>query len=237
MYEDLNEAIEALREAVILSSNNEVTAEVLYTLGSTLAERFDSLMEREDLIQSVNAFQKGLSLLPDDDKHRPLFVNQIAKVMATSLRTPELLSVFTTIKSAVVDGAGSLSKHTRVEVLSSLGGMLLEQFQRLGGKQLLEECVHLLQLATELDSMNAIVMTRYGVSRLIRFEHLGISDDLYTAVATQKKAAELVDDPGILNNLGNALQLSFEHSGKVADIDEAVNTHVRALYHPKVCLL
>ncbi|KAF5347402.1 hypothetical protein D9758_011252 [Tetrapyrgos nigripes] len=237
---DINEVIEALRVAVNIAPDNDVTAEIFYTLGDLLRDRFDSFGEQDDMTESLKAFLKGLSLLPeDDDKHIPLFVKRIAKSLKTCLASPQLIPVFMVTKSELVDGSEAQSKSKRAQILSTLGDDLLEQLLEVGGVQNLDECVDLLRAATDLDPTNANVMTRYGLSRLIRFERLSNSEDLSTALAIQKAAVDLVDEtderlPGILNNLGNVFQTRFEHGGKVVDIDEAVNVHVRALYHSKV---
>ncbi|KAF5347420.1 hypothetical protein D9758_011267 [Tetrapyrgos nigripes] len=236
---DLDEAIAALWASVGIAPDNGLAAETFYALGESLGHRFDGVGEQDDLMQSLKAFIKGLSLLYEDDEHIPLFVERIAKSLKTCLDCPQLTLIIRATKSKLVDGSESLSKRKRAQILDRLGNDLLEQLLEVGGVQNLDECVNLLQATTSLNPANANAMSLYGLSRLIRFERLGNSDDLATAVATQKAAVELVNEtdellPGILNNLGNALQTRFEHAGKVVDIDEAVNVHVRSLYHSKV---
>jgi len=238
---DLSAAIEVVRNTIEACPSNAEVAETFYTLGELLSRRFNHSKDPDDRVEALKSFMSGLSLLPEEDRHMPLFEQSIVNSSITSLETSQTVP-FTVIKTILFDDAYPLTKRMRAEVLAWVGSELSQRFQHRGAMQDLEEAVILLQNSIELNPTDANAMTNYGISRLIRFERRGVPDDLFAAVAAQKQAVELLDKmdeglPGVLNNLGNVLQARFEHSGKVEDIDEAINAHIQALYHLKVCLV
>ncbi|KAE9406073.1 hypothetical protein BT96DRAFT_1057866 [Gymnopus androsaceus JB14] len=237
---DLSGAIQSMQKAVELSLDDSERAQAFYTIGQMLSQRFTLLKGQDDLIHSLESFIKGLSILPDDEmeRHGLLFFQDIANSMKTSI---QYMPVFNKFKDMFVKGttSPSLSSFMRSRILTRLGSELFDQFETHGRMEDLEEALSTLKSSVELDSTDAEAMSIYGVCQLVHFEQRGDSDNLAAAVATQRKCVELLDPdseqlPGVLNNLGNALQVQFEHLGKVADLDEAVNVHQRALYHLKV---
>ncbi|THU94888.1 hypothetical protein K435DRAFT_860064 [Dendrothele bispora CBS 962.96] len=197
----------------------------------------------DDLIQGVERCRQKLSLLSEESENRSLFEQTVVNLVMTPLESTQITS-FTEIRDALRGDSSLLLKRMRdqASVLSQVALALKSRYERFGAMQDLEENLILFRSSLELDSNDAMIVTNYGVSLLMRFERRGKPDDLSAAITTQNQAVQLLqllDDmdenlPSVLNNLGNALQMRFEHLGKVVDIDEAVNVHIRALYHRKL---
>ncbi|KAF9067540.1 CHAT domain-containing protein [Rhodocollybia butyracea] len=239
--DDLNAAIQACKEALDLDNSAE-RSNGLFTIGRLLSQRFTRSMNQDDLVQSLESFIGGLSILPEEEKRNALaFVqNDIAKSMKMAWDSIHHKPIFLTFRMAFMNGTNpSTSSTIRAQILKVLGSTLLYQFQEHGKTEDLDEAVVTLKGSTELDSTVIEAMNTYGACCLIRFEQRGLPDDLEVAVATQRKSVQLLDArderyPSVLNGLGNALQSRFELLGKAADLDEALTTHYNALHHIKL---
>ncbi|THU75310.1 hypothetical protein K435DRAFT_881095, partial [Dendrothele bispora CBS 962.96] len=166
---DLNAAVEVVRETTQMNLDNADMAETFYTLGQLLSQRFSRLKDLDDLVEAVKNCMRGLSLLSEEDEHRPLFERTITEYVMTPLQSTQIM-FSTRVRDALLDDSYLLSKRARAKVLNQVASALNERYERLGAIQDLEEKLILFRSSVELDPTDAMTMTAYGVSLLMRFE-------------------------------------------------------------------
>ncbi|SCF67625.1 CHAT domain-containing protein [Streptomyces sp. Ncost-T10-10d] len=229
---DLDHAIDLIRRASRLGTEEGYArASLLSNLGTLLRARYELRGVPDDLDASIARQLDALVALPDGHLFRGGFLHNLAMAYAIrSRRSGHSADLDLALQYGRQALAFPLPTGLRPEVLSAQATSLTTHFKRTGDAASLDEAIGFGWEAvadTRIGTpARATAHTTLGIALLLRFEHLGTSTDLDTALGILREAAGATPDPrlrtDVLTSLGNGLMLRFRRRGNPEDLDEAI---------------
>ncbi|PVF92338.1 hypothetical protein CPB86DRAFT_195508 [Serendipita vermifera] len=238
--DDINEAIERLQIAILLTSDDSHLPDRLNNLGSALARRFTRVGNLDDLENAIQQQEAAVHVTPEGDPNKPGRLNNLGtslKVRFKQLgRLNDIEDAIIRLRQAVNTTADTNpAKPLR---LNNLGGALYARFLYSGNIADIDGAIAQDQMAVALTSDNDPNKFRrlgdLGSSLQIRFSRLENIVDLDNAIEYQQQALSLIPDSHpdkstLLNNLANSLKLRFQQLRNRADIDDAIVQYQKAV--------
>ncbi|HUY48329.1 MAG TPA: CHAT domain-containing protein [Streptosporangiaceae bacterium] len=243
-FRDLDEAIAVLRAAAPAGGAGR-----LNNLANALRLRHDRTGARADLDAAVLAAEEAVRTLPAGHLDRPAVQSTLALALSTRYeRTGALADLDAAIAAAeqAVD-ATPAGRSDRATYLAGLGAALEKRFERTGDEHDLTRAVAALREAVDgtpaddprraafltnlANALRAGAATPTSPGRRwggLRRRPTGLDE----AVAAAQASADATPPGhpswgGRMSNLGRALEVRFEHTGRRADHRAAVTTYIR----------
>ncbi|KZV75999.1 hypothetical protein PENSPDRAFT_598917 [Peniophora sp. CONT] len=215
----------------------------LYKAGSALIHRFHQLHTLETLRDAITAFQRALSLTPDDHPQKPYLLNDLGlSLLRFSLRASQpdaLQSSIVACRSAIaLTASDDPELPRRLDNLDAALGLHANRTRELED---LEECLELGRRAIELtpvdDSALPDRLVNLAGSSRARLECLGKPEDIESVVEMCQRAIELTpqDDrsrPRRLGRLASFLGTRFEYDRSQKNFDAIIECYMSATSQP-----
>ena len=233
--EDIHRAIQC-HEAAVLQNPNQ--GSLFRQLGVALTRRFEVMGPAyiEDMNQAIAAFRKGLEVAAvtgDERVEIELLENLAAALVIRAERTGSTHD----LDEAIVSSRHAATKtpadhpdrwsrlHTMANVLSSRYSLTSH-----GSNDDLNDAINAGEQAsnvTQNDRDRAMTLDQLGYLRWLRYERLGLLDDLELSIAYSREALALTppDHPyraGYLCNLAKTLLSRFQRKGDGTDLDNSI---------------
>lgn len=243
----INEAVEQERHALAALPTHADDAKYLSGLGIALGTRFKFTGRLEDIDEAVRRLQQAVDATPKSGA-AGLRARRLSHLGAAHSSRFDHTGAVEDLDDAIAAGRQALRLATEAATdvpmyMSNLGSPLQKRFVRTGASPDIDEAVDILRKAvdaTETDHPDrAGRLSNLSNALQVRFERYGRMADVDEAVSTARQATEATEAThlghvgwlsdthlgrvGWLSNLSNALQVRFERTGQMADLDEAVN--------------
>lgn len=242
----MNEDITAMAAAVADAATPDLEARFL--LGWWHWTRFKAMPSPDDQVEFEQAMEQWEPVASATPEAFPAAVLSVIETHAVEqlsdlamglvdtyeqTRDEALLDEAVEVFRAVVRATPTDHLH-RGRYLSDLGVTLHLWFEATGDRAALDEAVTTLGDAVDALPDEHPHLTNLGSALLDRFGRFGDVASLDEAVATFGRAAETMpaDHPDLaacLSSFGDALRLSFEHTGNRAALDEAIEVGRRSV--------
>ncbi|KAF8896885.1 CHAT domain-containing protein [Gymnopilus junonius] len=237
--EDASQAVAILKSALDDSPENRT---ILATLANTLEQQGVSLQSQQVFAEAYRFSEKAMTLTNGES---PDILSRWLSASSIATRLFELTNDLKYIENAI-------SVVRRALASPVLGGVKRWKFQQLLGVQLsyrfkvsekprdLDEAVLSLKAAVDTtaegltDADKADNLREYGKALFARFQVSKRPDDFDSAVEALKKAVILFGPDKMTvvdasNDLANAMTIQFDKTGKLKDINKAIDYYLQAL--------
>ncbi|WP_345664184.1 CHAT domain-containing protein [Streptomyces venetus] len=230
MLEDLDRAVESARHALDCADFSHPNRHLhMSAYSKALTARFERLGKSDDIDEAIAAQRANLA---STAAHHPSLSAAKSALGIALAKRFDHLQVMDDVDEAIglFDSAGDSS---------ALGAALTQRSRRSGDVADLDRAIATLGLAiaderTKGASCDAHAdLNNLGSAHLGRFMRIGDSRDVDDAVDRLRQAVGAAPGPlqraPYLSNLCHALQVRHEHSGRLADLDEAVQAGTLAV--------
>ncbi|KAG8787237.1 hypothetical protein FRC12_015793 [Ceratobasidium sp. 428] len=239
--EDLDAAIEYKRQAVALTSDDNVDkSRWLNGLATSYHRRFERLGSLVDLDSAIICQRKAvLEIQTGGTADQPLnFVSLASSYHSRYEHLGELSDLDLAVDfSERALSAASEDYPYKYRILSCLGNEHRSRFERLGHGSDLDKAVgyfgQAVSLLPEGHPDIPATLNNLGASYQSRFRHSGALEDLDLAIKHKTHAVSLIpqghpDKPTQFNNLGVSYRSRFERFGELDDINMAIDCERQA---------
>ncbi|WP_194817906.1 CHAT domain-containing protein [Nocardia sp. XZ_19_385] len=235
---DLNEAIDRFHEAVeTAAAEDKDLGTYLHEYGTALLVRFRLSRQGLDVIESVAALRRCISVLPEDDVDRPTILNALSDSLEELSTLPgdrdELEDL---VETALLAATQERRSRNREERDYSLARAMRHRFEYRGPISDLDNSIEIFRRISAADcdaETHAKYLGALASSLSLRFTATGNLSDIDEAVAVARTAARAgANGPlafAYASDLGDALRVRYETSGRAADLDQAVDALRNAL--------
>lgn len=230
MLEDLDRAVEAARHAVAGADFSHPNRHLHMSAHSkALRARFERLGNADDIDETIAAQRANLAATA---AHHPHLASAKSALGIALAKRFDQLEVMDDVDEAIglFESAGDFS---------ALGAALAQRSRRSGDVADLDRAIATLNQAIDgyrgkgAPSDVHADLGNLGSAHIGRFMRIGDSRDADDAVDQLRKAVGAAPDPlqraPYLSNLCHALQVRHDHSGRLADLDEAVRAGTLAV--------
>ncbi|KAG8778601.1 hypothetical protein FRC12_024915 [Ceratobasidium sp. 428] len=232
---DIGEAIECMREAIILYSGGaRQRAFALTRLGSLLLVRFGRLNDLADLNQAIEYLTLAVQLIPEGDPCIPELLNCFAALLiCRHEETHDAKDIDRAIECQYLGVQLAPDDHkAKSNLLDSLSQTLKRRYKQYRNPADIHQAIQCGMLAIQAfsgDCLNTLtdLWTCYGDSFCCRYEWTGDLSDLNRTVECHTTAARLApaDHPSrsqVLDGLGRSLLHRYERLGSLQDLNQAI---------------
>ena len=240
--ENLNAAINILKNLIAYAPNVQEQPFLLDNLGLALCTRFKLSSSDEDLTMAISLHMKARCLRPMDSHDYTISICNLATTLLFRFKYgshPDDLSQAISLLREVLElSPPAVSHYRRSMLLSNLGNALLIRFEQVGQFIDLDEAICLHRSAVEsTPSAHAGLPTflnSLGNSYLYHFKLTGELQDIDCAISHYQNAIQSTptghaDLPRFFNSLGKSYLARYKHSGNLQDIDSAISFHRSAV--------
>jgi tetratricopeptide (TPR) repeat protein len=201
-------------------------------LGHLRLDQYEATAETARLDEAETAYRAALDLTAPGSEREPGRLSHLAAALLHRWRrhghAPELDQAVELLERA---GTGN------VVALNNLGSALLERFERDGNADDLDRAVHVLDRAVRMEPPGTSDhrLTRANLATALRRRHdlHGTGDTPADETVAEARAAlaaaNAVQRPGLLDNLGTALSRVYEETGDVRALEELVHAYEDAV--------
>ncbi|WP_138430158.1 MULTISPECIES: CHAT domain-containing protein [Streptomyces] len=230
MVEDLDHAVDAARRALACADFSHPNRHLHMSAHSkALMARFERLGTSNDIDEAITAQRANLAATAAHHPRLPAAKSALGIALAKRF---DHLQVMDDIDEAIglFDSAGDSS---------ALGAALTQRSRRSGDVADLDRAIATLSRAIDDKRRKGVPrdahedLNNLGGAHLGRFMRIGDSRDVDDAVDRLRQAVGAAPEPlqraPYLSNLCHALQVRHEHSGRLADLDEAVQAGTLAV--------
>ncbi|KAG6327959.1 hypothetical protein ID866_11130, partial [Astraeus odoratus] len=230
---DLNEAIDAMREAVrICPPEHPKHSVALQRLAAFLHSRYDSRDSAADLEEAISLDRDALKLCKPGHPDRLLSLITLGCVLGKKFMLDGDVEA---LEQAIACNQEALMLHkpgqpNRGIALYNLARHLVEKFRLDGGVEALEQAITYNREALELHKSQAggldrgVILNNLGRTLLEKFNLDGDTEVLEEAIRFLREALELYheDRPLPLSNLAAALRCRYDVKGSMVDLEEVI---------------
>ncbi|THG93369.1 hypothetical protein EW026_g7848 [Hermanssonia centrifuga] len=212
--EDLDGAIDGVREVIVCLSDGNISldegeilgslAQVLGLLGGLLRIHYQKIKSVVDLEEATENYGKALALLPDNDEKLPYYLIDLAVILQETFEA----------KGQIEDLNGAIDRLREAIACLSSGTVPLDE-----GEIIVSLARHLNQLGDLL---------------VLRYKKIGLVVNLEEATESYEKALVFLPDnsesrPHYLRDLATSLFDTFGEKGQIKDLDGAIDRMREAL--------